>query len=158
MSSFTEKLVTTQLSIKPRRWRLEKGFRFYIGKKGSDLWIDMLPGFIFDGGSIPRCVWWIDAPMGDGAQAYCLHDGLYQAEVAPRYLCDNTMLEGLQVLGMGWSRRSIIYNQVWMWGWKAWGQHTRESILEGRKYVRTSFPMLPLPELMPVDGPPLMGV
>jgi len=146
MSSFTEKLCTTQISIAPRRWRLEKEFRFYIGKEGSDVWVDVLPGLVFDGGSIPRAVWFIDAPLGDGAASYCLHDAAYGAEIGTRAFCDDIMLEGLQVLGLGWSRRNIIYSQVWMWGWMAWGRHTRGSIAEARAFVRTSFPLPPLPE------------
>jgi hypothetical protein len=144
VSSFTEQLQTTQISIKPRRWRLDRGFRYYIGKEGGDLWIDVLPGFVFDGGSIPRAVWFVDAPMGDGSQSYCLHDIMYAARVAPRNLCDLTMLEGLQVLGMGRARRNLIYNQVWMWGWVAWNRHTQASVLEARQFVRTSFPLLPI--------------
>ena len=143
MSSFTDKLQTTQISISPRRWRLEHGFRYCIGKKDSDLWIDVLPGFVFDGGSIPRCVWFIDAPMGDGAQAYCLHDAMYRAEIGPQLLCDQTMLEGLQVLGLNWVRRMLIYSQVRTWGFLAWKPHTKDSVLEARQFVRTSFPIPP---------------
>ena len=139
MSSFTNPVSNTQISIKPRRWRIDGGFRYYIGEEGSNKWIDILDGFICDGGSLPRCVWWIDAPMGDGAAAYVIHDAGYGAHLLPRAECDLILLEGLEVLGMGWSRRRIIYNQVWMWGWKAYNSKTPESIIEMRQYVRTSF-------------------
>ena len=157
MSSFTEKLSITQISSKPRRWRVDKSFRFYIGKKDSHLWVDILEGFICDGGSMPRCVWWLDSPIGFGAASYFLHDGLYQAWVGPRALCDITMLEGLQVLGMGWTRRSLIYNQVWMWGWKAYNDKTHAGILEARQFVKASFPMMPLPELPLLTPPAIAG-
>ena len=149
MSSFTDTLQTDQISIKPRRWKLKKSFRYYVGKENSDKWIDVLEGFVFDGGSIPRCVWWVDAPMGDGAQAYCLHDVLYAAEAMPRGDGDKIMLEGLQVLGMGWARRRIIYNQVWMWGWCAWKDHTYGSIYQARQFIETSWELPPIRNFPP---------
>lgn len=155
MSSFTEPLSTTQISIKPRRWRLDKEFRFYVGKKDSGTWIDVLPGFVFDGGSIPRAVWCIDAPMGDGAAAYCLHDVAYAGEIGTRAFCDDIMLEGLQVLGMGWTRRNIIYGHVWALGWIVWLKHTPEQIREARKFVRTSFDLPPIPAKAPPGWPPV---
>jgi len=160
MSSFTDKLQTEQISLKPRRWRLLKGFRYYIGAEGSEKWIDVLPDLIFDGGTIPRAVWFIDAPLGDGAQSYCLHDAIYGGEAGTRAFCDDLLLESLKVLGMDWTRRNIIYNQVWMWGWIKWSQHTPESIANGRKFIRTSWslPRMPPPAYELPPPSPLMGV
>lgn len=149
MSSFTEKLEVTQLSISPRRWRLEKSFRYYIGAKGSDKWIDALSGFVYDGGSIPRFAWFIDAPMGDGAQAYCIHDLTYACEAAPRSDCDDWMLEGLQVLGLNWCRRNIIYSTVRTLAAPVWWNHTPGTIIAARQFIRTSWELPPIREFPP---------
>ena len=149
MSSFTEKLSITQVSLVPRRWRLDKTFRFYSGKEEDGKWMEVRAGFECDGGSIPRAIWWLESPIGQGAAAFFCHDILYQAEAASRSECDLLMLEGLEVLQFGWTRRRIIYNQVWMWGWKVWGEHTRESIIEARKFIRTSWELPPIREFTP---------
>jgi len=158
MSSFTEKLSITQVCPRPRRWRLDKSFRFHIGDENSKTWVDVLEGFECDGGSLPRAVWWLESPIGQGASAFFMHDILYQSEAAPRVQCDMMMLEGLKVLQFGWTRRSIIYHQVRLWGGFVWSKHTRESIAAARPFIRTSWELPPLPEQLPVDGPPLMGV
>jgi hypothetical protein len=149
MSSFTDKLSITQISNKPRRWRLDRELVYHVGEKDSGTWIKVLPGFVCDGGSIPRIVWWLDSPIGDGAAAYFLHDAAYGAEIGTRAFCDFVMLEGLQVLGMGWTRRNIIYSSVRSCGGIVWGRHTAQSVLENRKYVETSFALPPLPNQLP---------
>jgi len=158
MSSFTEPLSITQVSVKPRRWRLDKSFRFHVGDENSKTWVDVLEGFECDGGSLPRAVWWLESPIGQGASAFFLHDVLYQSEAAPRKQCDMMMLEGLQVLKFGWTRRTIIYHQVRLWGGFVWDGHTRESIINGRRFIRTSWELPPLPEPPPPPTDPLMGV
>jgi hypothetical protein len=146
MSSFTEKLSITQVSLKPRRWRLDRTFRYYIGEENSERWVELLAGFECDAGSIPQFAWWLESPVGQGAAALFLHDGLYCSEYVPRAESDYIMLEGLQVLELGWLRRNIIYSQVRVWGGFVWDQHTKESVIEGRKFIRASFDPLPLRE------------
>ena len=115
MSSFTRPLSTTQL--KPRWWRVDEGFRYYVGAKGSDYYFDVEAGFEYDGGSIPRFAWWLDAPNGDGAQAYCLHDALYGSGLVPRAEADRILDEGLAVKGLSAFRRGLIYSTVRAVGW-----------------------------------------
>ncbi len=140
MSSFTEPLSITEISAKPRQWRVDRPFTYYIGQEGSAYWVRVLPGFVCDGGSIPRCVWWLDSPLGDGCQSYFLHDLMYQAEAGDRAFCDNILAESLSILPLGWTRRNIIYQQVRMWGWMAWNAHTPETIRAARMFSEFNLP------------------
>ena len=115
MSSFTRPLATTQLE--PRWWRVDEGFRYYVGAEGSDYYFDVEAGFEYDGGTIPRFAWWVDAPNGDGAQAYCLHDALYGSGLVSRAEADRILEEGLKVKGLSWLRRRTIYAVVRAVGW-----------------------------------------
>lgn len=148
MSSFTQPLSITQVSVKPRLWELNKSFRFYSGEEGSDTWVDVLQGFRCDGGSLPRVVWWLESPIGQGASSFFLHDILYSAEATARSECDQLMLEGLTVLKFGWTRRSIIYSQVRVWGGFVWANHTTDSIIEARQFIRTSWELPPVRKII----------
>jgi len=133
---FTEKLSTMQVQVYPSRlWVLLNGFRYYSGYRGSEYYFDMNEGFVFDGGSIPRAAWFVDAPAGDGAQAYCLHDALYKSHLVTRLEADRLMLEGLKELGLNWVRRSVIYRAVRMFGWLAWRRSDPE-IASARLYIK----------------------
>ena len=136
MSSFTVPISSTQLEA--RLWRLDKSFRYYAGENRSGYYFDVEAGFLFDGGSIPRFAWWVDAPNGDGAQAYCLHDVLYKSHLVPRREADRLLEEGLAVKGLNGFRRFMIYRPVRAFGWLAYNAKTAEQQLEGRKYVGVS--------------------
>lgn len=60
-------------------WRVVKGFRYYIGDKGSNSWVDVPLGYLTDGASVPRFLWGLIPPWGEYGQAAALHD----------YLCEN---------------------------------------------------------------------
>lgn len=143
MSSFTEPLSSTQLPGLPRRWRLDREFRYYVGKEDSDRWIDALPGFEF-AGSIPRICWFVDAPNGDGAAGYCIHDLLYSGELVPRQEADAILYESLGVLGLNAVRRYVIWSSVRAGGWAAYRDHTPKTIAAARAYARTSFAVPPV--------------
>lgn len=138
MSSFTEKLCTTQISVKPRRWQLEKDFLFYKGYECSETWIKVKEKFVCDGGSIFRFLWWLDSPTGDGAQAYFLHDLMYRARIGTRKFADETLMEALKVLKMRWFRRWLIYIHVRMYAWVAWNSNTPTSIAKTRQFADVS--------------------
>ena len=140
MSSFTKTLSTTQVSITPRLWRLDEGFRYYVGKKNSEHYFDVSKGFVYDGGSLPRACWFVDAPLGDGAQAYCLHDILYASHITTRAEADEYLLEALEVLGFGWFRRHIIYRAVRIFGGISWAEKKKEEIKVARYFIHEHTP------------------
>lgn len=59
-------------------WQTIPGFRYYIGREGSDKYVDVETGFRTDGATIPRFLWWLLPPMGEYSQACTLHDKLCQ--------------------------------------------------------------------------------
>ena len=57
-------------------WRVTPGYRYYIGKEGSTRYVDVPDGFLTDGATIPRGLWWLLPPLGEYSQATSLHDYL----------------------------------------------------------------------------------
>lgn len=84
MSTFTqfdgeERLVYLTLLSKLNNrdlWGIKPGYRYYIGYKGSDEYVDVEDGFVTDGATIPRFLWSILPPIGEYTQATTLHDKL----------------------------------------------------------------------------------
>lgn len=84
MSTFTRFSVIQQLqfdkvnSLKYNKdlWKLIPGFRYYIGVENSNNYVDVPTGFITDGATIPRWLWWLLPPLGEYSQATTLHDYL----------------------------------------------------------------------------------
>jgi hypothetical protein len=57
-------------------WSVAPGYRYYIGFKGSTRYVDVEDGFLTDGATIPRFLWWLLPPLGEYSQATSLHDKL----------------------------------------------------------------------------------
>lgn len=57
-------------------WGVVPGYRYYIGEKGSNKWVEIEDGFVTDGATIPRFLWWLLPPIGEYTQATTLHDKL----------------------------------------------------------------------------------
>lgn len=52
------------------------GYRYYIGSESSGRWVDVETGFITDGATIPRALWWLLPPIEEYTQCTTLHDKL----------------------------------------------------------------------------------
>lgn len=52
------------------------GYRYYIGSESSGRWVDVETGFITDGATIPRFLWWLLPPIEEYTQCTTLHDKL----------------------------------------------------------------------------------
>lgn len=57
-------------------WDTLPGFRYGIGSKDSNEYVDVESGFLTDGATIPRFLWWLLPPIGEYSQACTLHDKL----------------------------------------------------------------------------------
>lgn len=68
------KLLSLQAGVS--LWDTLPGFRYYLGEKGSDRWVDVESGFVTDGATIPRWLWWLLPPIGEYTQCTTLHDKL----------------------------------------------------------------------------------
>lgn len=102
-------------------WRVMDGFRYFVNEKGSKAWVDIPPGYLIDGASVPRPFWNIIPPWGDYGAAAIVHDRLceYLTLMTPegpkritRKRCDQILDEAMQVLGVDDVSRSVIYHAV----------------------------------------------
>ena len=124
MSSFTQPLTVTKIA--GRKWRVERSFRYCIGKEDSDKYIYIPKGFETDFASIPRAFWIIFPPDGQYSQAAVVHDYLYskrgivKRRVYKRKSCDKIFLEAMEVLKVNKCVRKTIYRAVRMFGWACW--------------------------------------
>jgi len=75
--------------------------------------IEVLEGFIFDGGSIPRLFRGIECPLGGvGSKAFTIHDILYGTQLVGRYKADRILYRTLIDEGMDRVTAVAIYLAV----------------------------------------------
>ena len=105
--------------------------------------ITIRAGFITDGASIPQAAWSIiGAPMSVPllGPALC-HDALYAAElVADHATADWLFLRYMQLAGIGWFRRNLVWSAVRLFGWSVWRAHTPASVAAARKFCSITAP------------------
>ena len=118
MSQFTKPLTVKKL--KSGLWEVALGFAYYVGEKGSKDKIFVPTGFQTDFASVPRPFWIILPPDGHYTQAAVLHDFLYHKQDRKRKQCDLIFLEAMQVLGVSWWKRKVMYRAVRLFGWMPW--------------------------------------
>src|SRR5690348_10982093 len=73
-------------------------------------------GFVTDYASVPRGLWNLFPPNGRYAPAAVVHDYLYRRTLLDRGVCDQILSEGMEVLGVSWLTRHLIYRAVRMFG------------------------------------------
>ena len=120
MSSFTEDLTVTKIS--KRMWKVERGFRYYIGEEGSDNYVDVPAGFETDFASVPRIFWIILPPAGEYTPAAVVHDSLYNTHLMDRAKADRVFLEAMKVLKVPLWKRRIMYRAVRIGGGFVWSR------------------------------------
>jgi len=115
-----------ELVIKPvqgKKWELVQSLHFVID---SDTIIDVPKGFVTDLASIPRLLTPLFPIHGLQTRAAVVHDYLYSEQgdidCGPftREQCDEIFLIGMEQLGVGWLKRTMMYNAVRAGGWLAW--------------------------------------
>ena len=138
MSQFTEKLEVA--FIDGKLWRLLKSFWYDVGEEDSGERVIVIAGFLTDFASVPRFAWpIIGHPTGRYGKASVVHDWLYRYPKSgvltvgqfdmcipiprTRRRCDQIFLEGMQVLGISWWKRTVMYSAVRVGGGKPWKQY-----------------------------------
>ncbi|MEY4386602.1 MAG: hypothetical protein RLY20_1885 [Verrucomicrobiota bacterium] len=114
MSSFTTPLLIEFLD--GRNYRLLAGFDYLtdIAQLGC---IHVPAGFLTDFASIPRGLWNLLPPTGKYGKAAVIHDYLYRCcPHLDRKVCDQVLLEAMEVLGVSWLTRKLIYRAVRVFG------------------------------------------
>ena len=102
-------------------WKVGEGYRYYIGFKGSNRYVDVHTGFLTDGATIPRAIWWLLPPLGEYSQATTLHDllcntymitevidGVPTQVPVTRKEIDAILAEAMQVLEVTAWKQSLI--------------------------------------------------
>ena len=77
-------------------------------------------GFVTDFASVPRFLWWLYSPHGQYGKAAVVHDYCYRSRCVSRAMADRVFLEGMQVLGVWWLRRRLMWLAVRCFGWLAY--------------------------------------
>jgi hypothetical protein len=93
--------------------------------------VTVLSGFQTDLASIPRFLWSIYPPFGKYTNAAIVHDWLYTFQPCTRAQADDVLLEAMEVCGVSWFTRNVIYYNVRMFGDPYWNRdHTADKILK----------------------------
>lgn len=79
-------------------------------------WITAPKGFVTDYASVPRGLWNLFPPNGKYAPAAVIHDYLYRRTLLDRKVCDRVLLEAMELLGVSWVTRQLIYRAVRLFG------------------------------------------
>jgi len=101
-----------------RKWEVMEDWNFdelfYVPK-----------GFIFDGASVPRYLWWFLSPVGLLLIPGLIHDGAYESGRQDRKVCDlifrSHICQVTDMVVIPW----IAWAAVRLGGWKAWRKHRR---------------------------------
>jgi len=102
-------------------WRVCKAFRYYIGTKDSQEWVDVELGFLTNGADIPRLLWPLVPRHGEYDQAVALHDKLCEKpeiqtpqgpKVISRVEVDAIFYEALRVLKIASWKFTLIKGGV----------------------------------------------
>ena len=98
-------------------WRVMKGFRYYVGDKESNKWVDIPRGYLVDGASVPRILWNVIPPWGRYGAATIVHDILceYLSLTLDGHPCkitreqaDNILFEAMTVLEVNTEQYDLI--------------------------------------------------
>jgi len=113
VSSFTTPLLIEYLD--GREYRLLSGFDYVTDVEQLGC-IRVPAGFLTDFASIPRGLWNLMPPTGEYGKAAVIHDYLYRCTLLDRKVCDQILMEAMQVLGVSWFTRQMIYRAVRLFG------------------------------------------
>ena len=129
MSSFTNRLNLIYLP-KNNTWVTAREFTYDVGLEGSKDSITVPKGFKTDLASIPWPVSMFIPIVGRYNQSAVLHDYTYhiKGEITkpynrkkrPRKECDKIFKESMQVLGVHWFKRGVMFNSVRAFGFISW--------------------------------------
>lgn len=104
----------TKLDVSPVVHRLWITNAWFIVETDAAGMVEIPPGFLFDGNSLPRPLWWLSMPT-DFLEAGAIHDFLYRYGT-DRKVADRTYEEVLRLQGMGKVRRWGRYAALRVFG------------------------------------------
>ena len=107
-------------------WRLMCSIRFYVGKPDDQTWVWVPSGFLTDGATVPRLLYWLVPPWGRYGHAAVIHDWLcehlklYQRGQMidiDRKQADQIFNEAMKATGVNGLTRRLMYGGVTAWRW-----------------------------------------
>lgn len=116
--------------------KLTAPLKYCVGRADSDEMVTAPAGFETDLASVPWGLWNLVPPWGSHARPAIFHDFLYRTRgggmfdgqrwitrAAPytRAEADAIFLEAMEVVGVTWWRRWLMYAAVRLGGWMGWG-------------------------------------
>ncbi|QVD49375.1 hypothetical protein LUCX_305 [Xanthomonas phage vB_XciM_LucasX] len=117
-------------------YKIKRSFRYYKSEKQSNIWGYVPAGFLSDGASVPKPLWWLVPPWGNYGQAAVLHDILcetktmYKDDVPyqiSRKEADFIFLDAMDAAGVKWYLRYAMFVAVRLWGLLGWGPSTEKT-------------------------------
>ena len=97
--------------------------------------MDIHPGFITDGGSIPKMFWNIISPFGRGLFGYLVHDGLYGTHYTSRKDADIVLYDIHSLTDVGYTKSNMIYQSVNWFGSKAYEGKSQDTVDKNRDLI-----------------------
>ena len=117
-------------------WRIYESFTYRIGDPNGQWYVRVPKGFVTDFASIPRGLWNLWPPAaGKHSKPAVVHDvcylrGYIDTDQARKFIsrkdADDIFKEAMQVAGVNWFSRSIIYAGVRVGGGSAWARYRAE--------------------------------
>lgn len=110
-------------------YKVTKSFRYYLSEAEKDTWAYVPAGFLTDGASVPKPLWWILPPWGRYGQAAVLHDILcetrtmFRNEVPftiNRKRADHIFRDAMSAAGVNVFERTVMFVAVRAWGIFGW--------------------------------------
>lgn len=108
----------------------------FLSYKNHEIEVIAKGGFLTDAASIPRFLWRvIGSPFtGKYTSSAILHDLLFATHIIPKVDADKLFLEMLEVEGVIWWKRTLMYYGVKWFGASSWNKDEK-TIEENKKYV-----------------------
>ena len=132
MNNFTGPLDVRYLDD-GHHWEVLRGFTYRVGDPNSAMFVHIPKGFVTDFASFPLGIL-LKSPGGKWDKPAVVHDLLYKRGwierdkhrvTLERKDCDDIFKEAMQVAGVDWFRRQIIYAGVRIGGWKPWAKYRK---------------------------------
>ncbi len=106
------------------QWKLTEPFKYV----NPPVDLEVPVGFITDGASIPwlaRLL--IGSPWGGKyAKAAVPHDYRYYTQTIPRRKADKQFIDGMDILGVAFWKKRVMYRSVRLGGWIPWAIRRRK--------------------------------
>ena len=112
--------------MQTQKYKVTEGFTWWVDARQQ---IDIAPGFVFDGASVPFPFTLVFPRVhSDYVQAACLHDWLYSTQSTSRAFADKQFYVAMRVLRLPALYAWVIYAAVrlgGMWAWRRKRAHRK---------------------------------